>query len=145
MKQFYFCTEPRLSTPQAEQHFWAKRFAKNLNGAVVFYGAEEFRVAHNQPFILPKLLRTPGLDGVLFFSFEQFCLADRLNFKLGTNILQIGLSIHFVRENISFYSVSELTDSILLLSGYKQGMNLSSATSLFQNYWKSTIAELSSY
>jgi hypothetical protein len=120
MKQFYFCIDTKLSASQSEQHFWAQRFAEKMGGAVVFYGSEELKVVDVQPFVLPKLSRTPGLDGVIFFTFEQFCLGDKINLKLIRNILMLGISLNFVRENISFDNLSEVSEQFLVLSGYKQ-------------------------
>ncbi len=125
MKQFYFCIDSRLSASQAEQHFWAQHFAEKHAGAIVFYGSEELRVMDVQPFILTKLSRTPRLDGVIFFSFEQFCLGDGINLKLIRNILMLGLSVHFVRENISLSALTEVSGQFLLWSGYKQSLKLS--------------------
>lgn len=85
---------------------------------IVFYGAEEFRVTKNQPFILGKLLRTPGIDGVVFFSIDQFCYGEKFNLKLLTSIQKAGYTVHFAREDISLESEGEVADAFLTLSAY---------------------------
>lgn len=118
MKQFYSCIDARLPAPQPEQHELARRKAQKEGGAIVFYGAEEFRVTKNQPFILGKLLRTPGIDGVVFFSIDQFCYGEKFNLKLLINILKAGYTVHFSREDISLVSEDQVVEEFLTLSAY---------------------------
>lgn len=118
MKQFYSCIDSRLPAPQPEQHELARRKAQKEGGEIVFYGAEEFRVTKNQPFILSKLLRTPGIDGVVFFSIDQFCYGEKFNLKLLVGILKAGYTVHFAREDISLESEGEVADAFLPLSAY---------------------------
>lgn len=122
MKQFYFCTDCTLTTPQPEQHALGRNMASLLSGQIVFYGSEEITVSHVQPFILQKLYKMSNLDGVLFFSFDQFCYGEGVNFKLLANIIKLKLSIHFVRENLSLYSLVEISEQFLLLSAYKHSV-----------------------
>jgi hypothetical protein len=118
MRQFYSCIDALLPAPQPEQHELSRKKAAKEGGQIVFYGAEEYRVAKHQPFILGKLLRTGGIDGVVFFSIDQFCYGEFFNLKLLGDILRARFSVHFAREDISFNSVAELTEKFIVLSAY---------------------------
>ncbi len=118
MMQFYSCIDGLLPAPQPEQHELSRKKAAKEGGQIVFYGAEEYRVAAFQPFILGKLRRTPGVDGVVFFTIDQFCYGERFNLKLLSKILEANFSVHFAREDLSFYSLEELRANFLVLSAY---------------------------
>lgn len=118
MKQFYSCIDGRLPAPQPEQHEISKKKATKEGGQIVFYGAEEYRVAKYQPFILNKLNRTSGIDGVVFFTIDQFCYGQTFNLKLLCNILKSNFSAHFAREDISFNNVQEVKEKFITLSAY---------------------------
>jgi hypothetical protein len=118
MRSFYSCVDTLLTTPQPEQLNLSRQKAKLEGGEMVFYGSEEYKYIDKQPFILNKLLRTPGITDVVFFSFDQFCYGERLNFKLLFNIIESGFGVHFARENLSFYDVKSVRDNFSLLSAY---------------------------
>jgi hypothetical protein len=118
MKQYYSCIDALLPAPQPEQHELSRRKAAREGGQIVFYGAEEYRVAGHQPFILNKLLRTPGIDGVVFFSIDQFCYGERFNLRLLGDILRSNFSAHFAREDMSFNNIDDVTDRFIVLSAY---------------------------
>jgi hypothetical protein len=118
MKQFYSCIDVLLPAPQPEQHELSKKKAAKEGGQIVFYGAEEYRVVKHQPFILGKLLRTGGLDGVVFFSIDQFCYGDKFNLKLLGDILKAKFSVHFAREDISFNNIEDVNEKFITLSAY---------------------------
>ena len=118
MNSYYSCLDSLLTTPQAEQHYWIKQMAEKKNGQVVFYGAEEYFVSNFQPFILNKLKRTPNLNGVIFFTIDQFCYGEKLNISLMIEIIKTGLSIHFAREKISILNNNQLEEQYLELLSY---------------------------
>jgi hypothetical protein len=118
MKQFYSCIDAYIPSPQPEQHALIARKANKEGAAIVFYGAEEVRVAKEQPFILYKLKRTPGLDGAIFFSIYQFCYGEKFNLKLIFDILDLGLSIHFAREDLSLYSHKQAREKFIEMSAF---------------------------
>ena len=118
MKQFYSCIDATLPAPQSEQHSLMQNMAWKLHGKIVFYGAEELLVIKEQPFILQKLLSTPNLNGVIFFTFDQFCYSGKINLKLIHEILKNKFSIHFARENLNFLDKSDLLDQFIVLSSY---------------------------
>lgn len=118
MKQFYSCIDVTLITPQPEQHELSRRKAAKEGGHVVFYGAEEYRVHQLQPFILNKLSRTNGIDGVIFFSIDQFCYGERFNLRLLLDILHSKVGVHFAREDISYVTVDEVMQNFIVLSAY---------------------------
>lgn len=118
MKSYYSCLDTLLTTPQAEQHFWIKEMAKIKNGKVVFYGAEEYFMMNSQPFILKKLQRTPNLNGVIFFTLDQFCYGNEFNASLMMKIIKNNFSIHFARENVSIINNFEFEKQYLELLSY---------------------------
>jgi hypothetical protein len=120
MKQLYSCVDVLLPAPLPEQHELSKKKAAKEGGQIVFYGSEEYRVAKQQPFILGKLSRTPGLDGVVFFSIDQFCYGDKFSLKLLRDILKLNLSVHFAREDISFNDIDDVGKIFITLAAYFQ-------------------------
>jgi hypothetical protein len=118
MKQFYSCIDALLPAPQPEQHAISKIKATKEGGQIVFYGAEEYRAVKNQPFILNKLQRTAGIDGVVFFTIDQFCYGQKFNLNLLCDILKLNFSVHFAREDISFKSIEEVNGKFIILSAY---------------------------
>ena len=74
MKSFYSCIDGGLSAPQPLQHLAIREYAQKTGGKITFYGAEEVKTLKSQAFIIEKLKRTPGLDGVVFFTLNQFPL-----------------------------------------------------------------------
>ncbi|MDA8675830.1 hypothetical protein N9M53_03975 [Alphaproteobacteria bacterium] len=117
-KNYYSCLDPKVVAPQAEQHDLISRTAANNDGKIVFYGAEDYFVSAIQPFIYDKLLRTPNLDGVIFFTLNQFCYGEKMNFELLIKILNLGLSVHFAREKISLFSFDDFKQSYIQLRSY---------------------------
>ena len=105
MKSFYSCLDPYVIAPQIEQHYLINKIAKKENGKIVFYGSEDFFVAETQPFILFKLKRTPNIDGIIFFTLNQFCYGKSFNLNLINKILDLKISIHFAREAFSIYNL----------------------------------------
>jgi hypothetical protein len=118
MKQYYSCIDVRVPSPQPEQHQVSKMKAIKEKGQIIFYGAEEYRTSKYQPYILEKLQRTPGIDGVIFFSIEQFCYGEKFNLRLLSDILKIKLTVHFAREDISFNNIDEINEKFLNISVY---------------------------
>lgn len=128
MKQFYSCIDASLPAPQPEQHELSKKKAAKEGGQIVFYGAEEYRVLKQQPFILKKLQRMPGVDGVVFFTIDQFCYGNSFNLKLLRDILQLTISVHFAREDITFRSFEEVLNQFISLSAYFHGISRNRTT-----------------
>ena len=117
-KLFYSCLDPYVAAPQAEQHRLISKLAVELSGKIIFYGSEDFFVAATQPFILPKLQRTPNLDGVIFFTLDQFCYSGEFNIKLLDQIVSRKLLVGFARENLTFKSHKCLSKFFLQLKAY---------------------------
>ena len=120
IKSFYSCIDPFFIAPNPEQHDLIKSLAKRENGKIIFYGAEDYFVAGSQPFILVKLMRTKNIDGVIFFTLNQFCYGESINLKLLVNILKLKISIHFARENLSIQDLNDLKIKHLDLLAYYQ-------------------------
>ena len=115
---FYSCLDTTLSAPQPEQHLICNQKAKKEEWKIVFYGAEEFRVLKNQPFILNKLIRTPNIDGVIFFTINQFFYDQKPNFLLMKNILQKSLILSFAREDLNIYSIDDFNEKLPMMISY---------------------------
>ena len=119
-KSFYSCIDTFFEGTNAEQHDVINNMAKKENGKIIFYGAEDYFVADSQPFILPKLMRTKNIDGVIFFTLNQFCYSDSINLKLLVNILKLEISVHFAREAITIKNLNDLKIKHLDLIAYYQ-------------------------
>ena len=97
--------------------------AKFNNGKIIFYGVEDVLVAKQQPFIYEKLKRTPNLDGVIFYTINQFCYEKTLNIHLIKKIIDLNMSIHFARENISYFNQNELKKDLPEIYSYYYSLN----------------------
>jgi len=117
---FYSCIDTLFEGSNAEQHAVINTMAKRENGKIIFYGAEDYFVADRQLFILPKLVRTKNIDGVIFFSLNQFCYGNSMNLKLLVNILKLEISVHFARESLSFRNLNDFKIKYLDLVAYYQ-------------------------
>jgi hypothetical protein len=117
-KSFYCCIDSLLPATQPEQHIICEKIAKLNNGKIVFYGAEDILVRNQQPFIFEKLKRTPKINGVIFFTLEQFYFENNFNIKLIKNIINKKLSIHFARENISYFNSKKLKKDLPEIYSY---------------------------
>jgi hypothetical protein len=118
MKSFYSCIDTFFEGTNAEQHNIINTMAKRENGKIIFYGAEDYFVADSQPFILPKLKRTKNIEGVIFFTLNQFCYGNYINLSLLVNILKLEISVHFAREDITIKNLNDLKVKHLDLIGY---------------------------
>ena len=121
-KLFYSCLDSSLSAPQPEQHLLCNHKAKNEKWKIVFYGTEEFRVLKHQPFILNKLKRTPNIEGVIFFTINQFFYGNKPNLALMKNILENNFMISFARENLNINSVKDFKIKLPLILSYYNSM-----------------------
>jgi hypothetical protein len=119
-KSFYSCIDTLFEGSNAEQHAVINAIATRENGKIIFYGGEDYFVADRQLFILPKLVRTKNIDGVIFFSLNQFCYGNSINLKLLVNILKLEISVHFARESLSIYNLNDLKIKYLDLVAYYQ-------------------------
>ena len=118
IKNYYSCLDPKVIAPQNEQHELISKTAKANGGKIVFYGSEDFFVSATQPFIYEKLKRTPNLDGVIFFTLNQFCYGHEMNFPLLAKILKLELNIHFAREKISLLTIDDFQQNFIQLRSY---------------------------
>ena len=119
-KSFYSCIDTFFEGTNAEQHNIINAMAKRENGKIIFYGAADYFVADSQPFILPKLIRTKNIEGVIFFTLNQFCYGNYINLSLLVNILKLEISVHFAREDITIKNLNDLKVKHLDLIGYYQ-------------------------
>lgn len=125
-KLFYSCVDSLIPSPLSEQHLIIKKKADQANGKITAYGSEEIRAIYTQPWIIKKLEETKNLDGVIFFTATQFMYSGKFNLNVFNYILQLGLEVHFARENLSFTADYENNknqyDSLIYLITYSQIM-----------------------
>lgn len=121
--QFYSCLDSKLNSTQPEQHYMCNKKAEKENGEIVFYGSEEYSVLEHQPYILYKLSKTPNIDGVIFFTFNQFCYSQKFNIKLLYDLLSKKKSVHFSREDISLYKQEDLESILPSFIAYYNSFN----------------------
>jgi len=119
-KSFYSCIDTLFEGSNAEQHKIINAMAKKEDGKIIFYGSEDYFVANSQPFILPKLMRTKNIDGVIFLTLNQFCYGDYINLNLLISILKLEISVHFARESITIKNLNDLKIKHLDLIAYYQ-------------------------
>jgi hypothetical protein len=122
-KSFYCCIDSALPATQPEQHLICEKIANLNSGKIVFYGAEDVLVKKNQPFIYEKLKRTPNIDGVIFFTIDQFCYNKSINVSLIQKLLKMPLSIHFARENISYFDFKQVRKDLPEIYSYFYSLN----------------------
>ena len=123
VKSFYCCIDSLLPATQPEQHIICENIANSNNGKIVFYGAEDVLVTKQQPFIYDKLRRTPQIDGVIFFTINQFCYENAININLIKKIIDLKISIHFARENISYFNQKEFKKDLPDIYSYFYSSN----------------------
>ena len=123
IKSFYCCIDSLLPATQPEQHIICENIANSNNGKIVFYGAEDVLVTKQQPFIYDKLRRTPQIDGVIFFTINQFCYENTININLIKKIIDLKISIHFARENISYFNQKEFKKDLPDIYSYFYSSN----------------------
>jgi|TARA_B110000495_G_C22685931_1_gene404573 hypothetical protein len=123
VKSFYCCIDSLLPATQPEQHIICGNIANLNNGKIIFYGTEDVLVTKHQPFIYDKLMRTPEIDGVIFFTINQFCYENTLNIDLMNKIIDLRISIHFARENISYFNKKELKKDLPEIYSYYYSFN----------------------
>ena len=128
MLNYYSCLDPCAVAPQPEQHQIIAKMATDLQGKVVFYGSEDYFCAKTQTFIYPKLKRTPDLNGVIFFTFDQFLYAQKLKISLMRKILDLNLTVNFAREQISITNQLQLRNSYLFYRAYHHARDLKIST-----------------
>lgn len=123
IKSFYCCIDSLLPATQPEQHIICEKIASLNNGKIIFYGAEDVLVTKYQPFIYEKLRRTPKIDGVIFFTIDQFCYENTFNINLIRKIIELKISIHFARENISYFNLKEVKNDLPQIYSYFYSFN----------------------
>ena len=123
VKSFYCCIDSLLPATQPEQHIICENIANLNNGKIIFYGTEDVLVTKHQPFIYDKLMRTPEIDGAIFFTINQFCYENTLNIDLMNKIIDLRISIHFARENISYFNQKELKKDLPEIYSYYYSFN----------------------
>ena len=123
IKSFYCCIDSLRPATQPEQHIICENIANLNNGKIIFYGAEDVLATKYQPFIYDKLRRTPKIDGVIFFTIDQFCYENIFNIDLIEKIIDLKISIHFAREGISYFNLKEVKSDLPEIYSYFHSFN----------------------
>ena len=116
MKQFYSCIDSKIPSPQREQHLIIDLYINRLGAEVTYSTSEDFVLRDKQKWIFERVDRISGIDGVVFFTIDQFYHGRSFNENLIRNFLLAGKEIHFAREQMSFISEEQLhsTESLSL-------------------------------
>ncbi len=122
-KSFYCCIDSLLPATQPEQHLICEKIANLNNGKITFYGAEDVLAKKYQPFIYEKIKRTSNIDGVIFFTIDQFCYGNSLNSSLIKKLLKMKLSVHFARENLSYTDYNQVKKDLPQIFAYFYSLN----------------------
>ena len=80
-------------------------------------------VTKHQPFIYEKLCRTPKIDGVIFFTIDQFCYENTFNIDLIRKIIELKISIHFAWVNIWYFNLKEVKNDLPQIYSYFYSFN----------------------
>ena len=120
MKKYYSYLDTGMvqHVPQPLQHQTIHALAARLDGVIQFYYMEEFRTLKSQKLLRSKIPMMQSADGIIFFSIQQFCYGKSINVKLMSQILDLGLELHFVKENISLLdkeNFSKVLDFLLVV------------------------------
>lgn len=102
MKNYYSWIDTAFVkyAPQPLQHLAAQNQASILGGKIVFYNAEDFVTLSTHTMIKAKIEQKPEVDGIIFFTVQQFFNKGRLNLPFLQFILDKGYEVHFSRENV---------------------------------------------
>ena len=116
MKQYYSCIDSSIPSPQREQHLIIDLYVNHLGGTITYSTSEDAVLRDEQKWIFERVSRISGINGVVFFTVDQFFSSKTFNQELIRKFLISGLEVHFAREQLSFFSEAELdTDNSLSL------------------------------
>ncbi|BEI38364.1 hypothetical protein PHIN8_03080 [Polynucleobacter sp. HIN8] len=107
-KLFYSCIDSLIPSPQPEQHLVIEKMAKLCNGKITYSTSEDCSLRNSQAWIEERVKRIPGIDGLIFFTVEQFYCAGKFNIRLLKILLSKNLEVHFAREKLSYRNLNDL-------------------------------------
>jgi hypothetical protein len=110
-----------------------ERMANRCGGKITYSTSEDCSLRNSQAWIEERVDRISDVDGLVYFTVEQFYCGGGFNIQLLRRFLSKRIEVHFSRENLSFRNIEdlELADrtGILIfldcLSQQKIGNNLS--------------------
>lgn len=110
MKKFYSFLDSGfiLHCPQPLQHLVNSSMASKNSGLITFYGAEDIMTLSECKVLKSQLKKGSEINGIIFFSINQFRYSGSFDFKLIGQILDQDLEVHFSRENISIKNKVDL-------------------------------------
>ena len=97
---------------QPMQRVLCQNFASKLNGKIIFELGED--VEFSKAKIQFKKMYTPDLkvDGFIFLGLEQFVKQKKLEINLMKDVLKKGYELHYIRQNLSFFSITDFKKSL---------------------------------
>lgn len=103
MKSFYACLDTGFVkyAPQPLQHLAVADKARKLGGQISFYTMEDFNSLATQGAMRAKIEDKPAVDGVIYFTIQQFFYGGIFNLEFLKFILDRGYEAHFAREDLS--------------------------------------------
>jgi hypothetical protein len=108
MKLFYSCIDSHIPSPQPEQHSLIERMAKRCGGKITYSTSEDCSLRNSQAWIEERVERISDVDGLVFFTVEQFFCGRTFNIQLLRRFLSKNIEVHFSRENLSFRNNEDL-------------------------------------
>lgn len=117
MKKFYSFLDASLieHCPQPLQHLANSNMAAKNQGLITFYGAEDIITVKDSKVLKAQLSKDSDLEGIVFFSINQFRFDGILKLELIREVLNKNLEIHFSRENLSIKNIQDLEQQLPLL------------------------------
>ena len=95
---------------QPMQRVLCQNFASN--GKIIFELGED--VEFSKAKIQFKKMYTTDLkvDGFIFLGLEQFVKQKKLEINLMKDVLKKGYELHYIRQNLSFFSITDFKKSL---------------------------------
>lgn len=90
-----------------------KEFVNKNKGDLVFYTTENHATFKNLSILKQKLKEDLKLNGLVFFSILQFFYGEKKNINLLRNILNKGIEVNFIRENLILKNIAQLNKKII--------------------------------
>ncbi len=98
---------------QPMQRVLMENYANKIKGKIVFELGEDTELGHLQMNFKNILEKRSNINGFIFYRLEMFLDGKRnIDLKLIKETLKKGYELHFIRQDISIKSLSDLKKSI---------------------------------
>lgn len=93
---------------QPMQRVLCQNFASKLDGKIIFELGEDVEFSKSKIQFKKMYTSNLNVDGFIFLGLEQFINKKKLEINLMKDILTKGYELHYIRQNLSFFSVVDL-------------------------------------